>query len=332
MSVTAVPETRFFLKNVATGVETEIARDMPVGREGDGLRPTREGSSRTHARLTLSGGLLFVEDRSSHGTFIADERLPKGQRRPLLNGARVKFYSEEFVFRVDTPNAEATRLIMPPPAPPALPVLSSPEPDREAVAGGDLNLPPAFVLDDDNPATQRLTPQQREAARKLVEDRLRVVREASGVDSPHLRFIEQGKNGREILLQAGDRSKAAWTVGRMEGLDIVLDTPGVSSMQAVLNYDGGKWTVADQTSSNGTWVNGKRVTRAALKNGDFVSFGTVECVFRLPGGKSVPPPSPVSPADPPQRVITARKPEDAKVAVISFVVAIVFAVTYALFA
>ena len=69
------------------------------------------------------------------------------------------------------------------------------------------------------------------------------------------------------------------TVGRSESNDIVLNDDTVSGSHAVLTVDGDAWTVTDQGSSNGTYVNGKKVEHANLKPGDKVQFGEVEFQF-----------------------------------------------------
>jgi pSer/pThr/pTyr-binding forkhead associated (FHA) protein len=43
----------------------------------------------------------------------------------------------------------------------------------------------------------------------------------------------------------------------------------------------GQWQIADLNSSNGTFVNGAKVTKATLKAGDAVRLGSVE--FRVAG-------------------------------------------------
>ncbi len=60
------------------------------------------------------------------------------------------------------------------------------------------------------------------------------------------------------------------TVGRSENCDIVFDNGYVSSCHATLKYSGGKWSVFDNNSRNGTFVNQKRVEQTELYVGDTV--------------------------------------------------------------
>ena len=65
-------------------------------------------------------------------------------------------------------------------------------------------------------------------------------------------------------------------VGRREGADIVLRFPNVSGNHCELSLGDGVWTVKDLRSSNGTKVNGTRVTEQQLKPGDKLSIANHE--------------------------------------------------------
>jgi len=62
------------------------------------------------------------------------------------------------------------------------------------------------------------------------------------------------------------------TVGRREGADIVLRFPNVSGTHCLLWLEDGYWHVKDEGSSNGTKVNGVRVTEQRLNPGDKISI------------------------------------------------------------
>ena len=62
-------------------------------------------------------------------------------------------------------------------------------------------------------------------------------------------------------------------IGRDPSNEVVLtDAAGVSRHHAELRYAGGEWRVVDLQSSNGTYVGGRRVTEARLRDGDEVQF------------------------------------------------------------
>lgn len=66
--------------------------------------------------------------------------------------------------------------------------------------------------------------------------------------------------------------------------DVVLEHPSVSKMHCLLARTDGLLFFRDLASTNGTRVNGQRVTRGALLPGDELSFGRVKFrVFLGPG-------------------------------------------------
>ncbi len=63
-------------------------------------------------------------------------------------------------------------------------------------------------------------------------------------------------------------------VGRLAECDVYLpDDPRVSRRHARLDWDGSGWVVVDAGSSNGLYVNGKRVEERRLKPGDVLELG-----------------------------------------------------------
>ena len=70
-------------------------------------------------------------------------------------------------------------------------------------------------------------------------------------------------------------------IGRALDNDLVLDDPSVSGHHAQLHTAAGAARLVDLGSRNGTFVNERRITAAALSEGDVVGFGT--STFRLAG-------------------------------------------------
>jgi hypothetical protein len=71
-------------------------------------------------------------------------------------------------------------------------------------------------------------------------------------------------------------------LGRSREADIRLADPNVSRKHAAIRRIGSAYWVADLDSTNGTLVNGKRVTRQQLEDGDRITLGSTEVVFELP--------------------------------------------------
>jgi two-component system, cell cycle response regulator len=63
-------------------------------------------------------------------------------------------------------------------------------------------------------------------------------------------------------------------VGRMSELDVPIETDSVSRRHARLFREDGRWKVEDLGSTNGTYVNDRKIEQASpLRNGDLVRFG-----------------------------------------------------------
>jgi serine/threonine protein kinase len=71
------------------------------------------------------------------------------------------------------------------------------------------------------------------------------------------------------------------TIGRINGNDFVIDRPSVSRRHARLWFNNGRWYLEDLQSSNGTMVNGERITQTVLNDGDVIDFGKERAVFRV---------------------------------------------------
>lgn len=63
-------------------------------------------------------------------------------------------------------------------------------------------------------------------------------------------------------------------VGRSHAADLRLDELSVSRRHAILEV-GAEPRILDDRSSNGTFLNGKRVEQATLRNGDEIAVGRV---------------------------------------------------------
>ena len=68
-------------------------------------------------------------------------------------------------------------------------------------------------------------------------------------------------------------------IGRDADNAVQLTDPQVSKRHAVIHAKGDAWTIEDANSTNGITVNGARVKRAELKNGDKIRIGPFHLVF-----------------------------------------------------
>lgn len=66
------------------------------------------------------------------------------------------------------------------------------------------------------------------------------------------------------------------TVGRAQGADFIVDAALVSRVHCRLEAGADAVHVVDLSSTNGTFVNGRRIDRATLAAGDRLRVGRVE--------------------------------------------------------
>lgn len=86
-----------------------------------------------------------------------------------------------------------------------------------------------------------------------------------------------------LLIKTADRSRtfdAEFTVGR-EGT-LIIDDEFASSYHARFQVSRGRWYVEDLGSTNGTWLNGRRIQAAQwLKRGDKIRIGRTVVTVEL---------------------------------------------------
>jgi hypothetical protein len=85
-----------------------------------------------------------------------------------------------------------------------------------------------------------------------------------------LRFISGKYKGGEFAL----KPDAQVVIGRSSDLDVVLMEDMVSRRHAFLNVKGDKIHLRDNGSTNGTFVNGEKVSQAVVNKGDRILIGT----------------------------------------------------------
>ena len=101
-----------------------------------------------------------------------------------------------------------------------------------------------------------------------MEDRTFIVPEAL--------LLSEADNGQAVNF----RLTALTYIGRSEDNQLRLLDPGVSRRHVLVMATPGGYTIRDLGSQNGTYVNGTRVDESPLADGDRITIGEINLVFR----------------------------------------------------
>ncbi len=75
------------------------------------------------------------------------------------------------------------------------------------------------------------------------------------------------------------------TIGRHTDNDIILEAKAVSRYHANIKLRQSRYYLLDLASANGTSVNGRQINEGVLQDGDIISLGGAELVFRQTAGR-----------------------------------------------
>lgn len=113
-----------------------------------------------------------------------------------------------------------------------------------------------------------------EELRQFAREAAPVLIGRASAAAPVLEGANGDYQGRRIFLRAGRQ-----TIGRRGDNDIVLEDLSVSASHAWIMNQQHQYVIMNTLSTNGTFVNGKRIHEATLRHGDRVRFGQVEFTF-----------------------------------------------------
>jgi len=110
----------------------------------------------------------------------------------------------------------------------------------------------------------------------------------SPYDQPQSYGPPPGSGARNVRLVSADGRTypvaiGSTVIGRGDQANLRLPDVGISRRHARLDYDGTQVVLTDLGSTNGTMVNGQRVSAVALNPGDMIQLGTTTLTFRVDG-------------------------------------------------
>lgn len=252
--------------------------------------------SRRHATIAPSGDGYLLTDLSTNGVLVNNERVAKQQ--VLGRGDVIKIGGEEFRFYADKVKEPAVGV--PPPAPmvtPApAPTAATPSPAEPAAA-----TPPATPPAAPEPAPAAPPLRIETAADAALAAPSVPPRPPSGAPGAapadaaptEPRPIRPAAEARPALAtlevinegpMKGTRFEVftpLTNIGRGAHNDVIVSDDSVSDSHAKLLRKEGHWFVADQGSTNGTYVGGRRIQgEQQLVGAPDVRFGNIKLIFR----------------------------------------------------
>ncbi len=233
---------------------------VTIGRKNtnDIILPFRNVSS-FHALVECVNEIIYVEDlNSTNGTFVNDEKIEG--KVAIKNGDRVRFASYEFFVEFEDNG------------------LSEPAGSEQIESG--------TVFMDVNKVQEI----QEILNGETDEKELKNENEPAGKETVLYGVKGLVQNGRLILLddkrnflKEYELTEIETSIGRDEINNISIDHPSISRVHCFINRKENYYEIVDNDSTNGVFINDKKVKKALLKNGDIVKLGDKEFVYIAPG-------------------------------------------------
>ncbi len=240
-------------------IECEDKKRVTVGRkeENDLILPFRNVSS-YHALLECENGVLYVEDlNSTNGTFINGKKVET--REPLGNGDTLRFATYEFLIEIEDKKSE-------------------PPQTNQSIQPEGTVLMDASKLEELKKVVETV-PKKQEKPEKNVGGETVLYGVKDLVQHGRLVLLdEKGKFVEEFELDSSEVS-----IGRDSENNIPVDHPSISRIHCFITRKEEFYEIKDNDSTNGVLVNGKKVKKAILNNGDIIKLGDKEFVFIAPG-------------------------------------------------
>ena len=281
------------------GREYSIGSEAIVfGREAgcDIVIPNKD-VSRRHAEILATPQGYVLVDSSTNGTFVNGERI-EGQRI-LARADVIRIGDHDFRFYADA--------APPPSAEPAAPMHP---PTPQFIEQTPFPPPPASPPTPPAGASARLSETMHGIAVGGLPPQAVTPRPSSSAGSLASFLLRTGQlKGKRLHVRV-----PVVNIGRAEYNDLVIPDDSVSTMHAKLQRREHVWVLTDNGSTNGTFVDGERVSGEALLGpGASVRFGEVSALFeptddqagvnqgagtKVLSSMAPPPPAPAAPAPP----------------------------------
>jgi pSer/pThr/pTyr-binding forkhead associated (FHA) protein len=278
-----------------------------IGRDADcDVVIESKSVSRKHAEIMGTDKGYLLVDLSTNGTFVNGEKIA-GQK-VLARADVIRVGDADLRFYADPPKGGGQ-----PAAAPAAPAPApTPAPAPQAAPAAPKEAPRATVPTP-APAPAPSGPPPAPAAAARLNDTMHGTPAASPPPGPLASILVKGgsKKGQRLQIRV-----PVVNIGRADYNDIVLPEESVSTQHAKLQRRDGVWVLQDLGSTNGTFVDGEKLSgETPVAPGSSIRFGDVSVVFdptddalgigkgapgtKVMGAINVPPAAPAKPASAP---------------------------------
>lgn len=253
---------------------------LVIGREAgcDIVVPNKD-VSRRHAEIFASPQGYVLVDSSTNGTFVNAERVEA--QRVLARADVIRIGDHEFRFYADR-IPDVPSLVNAPPLAPA-PVAEAPAAAPPVFT--PMPMPPLTPPIAAAGAAERLSytmhgvpapPAPTPMAPPVAPPPRASQRPAGSTPALATFLVRSGQlKGQRLTVRV-----PVVNIGRAEYNDLVLPDDSVSGAHAKLQRREGIWVLIDNESTNGTWVDGERVSgETMLGPGAVVRFGEISAMF-----------------------------------------------------
>lgn len=271
------------LVSLTDGREYEVSPSVVIGRDaGCDVVITSKRVSRRHAEIVATSKGYIVIDTSTNGTFVNGDRI-EGER-VLARADIIRLGDDEFRFYADAASQPSEPEPAPAPStPPPPPPPPDPAPGAEHRLGDTMFGVPGVGRPSGQPPTSGAPP----GADYRLGDTMHGLPGGPTTGQQPVRESGGQHPLASLLVRSGDLKGQRFpirvpvvNVGRADYNDIVVDDGTVSTIHAKFQRREGIWILVDLDSTNGTFVDGERVSgEAPLAPGAIVRFGDVSMVF-----------------------------------------------------
>lgn len=257
---------KVIFKPLSKGVEKAFTIDchkngrLTIGRKdtNDIVLPFRNVSS-FHAIVECVDGVVFVEDlNSTNGTFLNENKI--SGRVSIKNRDRVKFATYEFLVEFQQGLSQTKNT------------------SHQIAEDGTVLMDEAKVHEIQNILAEE---EKKQKPSKTEE---------TGKETVLYGVKGLVQNGRLVLLndkrefeREYELTEIETSIGRDDINNISIDHPSISRVHCFINRKEDYYEVVDNDSTNGVFINGKKIKKAILKNGDILQLGDKEFVYIAPG-------------------------------------------------